>query len=292
MTETTSTIAQGESSDLIRVWAESLSHVLGQIGGTPVPCVPADETPAASAPPGEGDLWMVCTSAGALRGEMSLRLSPAATLRIAQTFMGEPAQAEAELTAEYREAVVEFFRQVAGIAASSIKARWGEVQLRLDSAPGSASWPSSATAFLQAGEDAAAILVEMHLSAALVATLKADAAKTDAAETSRVSASSATASLPSGVSTPTSGNGAGLELLMDVELAMTLRFGGRRLLLRDVLELNPGTVIELDRQVQDPVDVLLDGRLLARGEVVVIDGNYGLRVTEVDPAAAAAARTN
>ncbi len=71
---------------------------------------------------------------------------------------------------------------------------------------------------------------------------------------------------------------------MDVELAVTLRFGSRRMLLREVLDLVPGSVVDLDRQVDEPVDVLLDGRLLARGEVVVLDGNYGLRVTEVAPA--------
>jgi flagellar motor switch protein FliN len=72
-----------------------------------------------------------------------------------------------------------------------------------------------------------------------------------------------------------------LDLLMDVEMAVTLRFGSRRLLLREVLDLIPGAVVDLDRQVEEPVDVLLDGRLVARGEVVVMDGNYGIRVTEV-----------
>jgi flagellar motor switch protein FliN/FliY len=71
---------------------------------------------------------------------------------------------------------------------------------------------------------------------------------------------------------------------MDVELSVTLRFGSRRLLLREVLDLIPGSVVDLDRQVEEPVDILLDGRLLARGEVVVLDGNYGVRVTEVAPA--------
>jgi flagellar motor switch protein FliN/FliY len=68
---------------------------------------------------------------------------------------------------------------------------------------------------------------------------------------------------------------------MDVELAMTLRFGGRSLLLREILDLCPGAVVELDRQVEEPVELMLDGKLVARGEVVVVDGNYGLRVTEV-----------
>jgi flagellar motor switch protein FliN/FliY len=49
-------------------------------------------------------------------------------------------------------------------------------------------------------------------------------------------------------------------------------------------------VIELDRRVQEPVDLLLDGRLVAHGEVVVIDGNYGLRVTDIFPMAQPSAR--
>jgi flagellar motor switch protein FliN len=75
-----------------------------------------------------------------------------------------------------------------------------------------------------------------------------------------------------------------LDLVMDVELNVTLRFGQRRLSLREVLELTTGSVIELDRQVEEPVELLLEGKIIARGEAVVIDGNYGLRVTEVLPA--------
>jgi len=72
-----------------------------------------------------------------------------------------------------------------------------------------------------------------------------------------------------------------LKLVMDVELNVTLRFGQRQLTLREVLELIPGSVVELDRQVEEPVELLLNGKVIARGEAVVIDGNYGLRVTEV-----------
>jgi flagellar motor switch protein FliN/FliY len=72
-----------------------------------------------------------------------------------------------------------------------------------------------------------------------------------------------------------------LKLVMDVELNVALRFGQRQLPLREVLELASGSVIELDRQVDDPVELLLDGKVIARGEAVIVDGNYGLRVTEV-----------
>jgi flagellar motor switch protein FliN/FliY len=72
-----------------------------------------------------------------------------------------------------------------------------------------------------------------------------------------------------------------LKLVMDVELNVSLRFGQRQLPLREVLELASGSVVELDRQVDDPVELLLDGKVIARGEAVIVDGNYGLRVTEI-----------
>jgi len=69
--------------------------------------------------------------------------------------------------------------------------------------------------------------------------------------------------------------------VIDVPLAVTLRFGQRQMRLREVLELNTGTLVELDRQVEEPVDLMLGERVIARGEVVIVDGNYGLRVTEI-----------
>ncbi len=73
----------------------------------------------------------------------------------------------------------------------------------------------------------------------------------------------------------------GMELLMDVELEATLRFGSRELSLHEVLSLGPGGVIELDRHVNEPVDLVVADKIVARGEVVMIHGNFGLRVTEV-----------
>ena len=72
-----------------------------------------------------------------------------------------------------------------------------------------------------------------------------------------------------------------LGLVMDVALDVTLRFGQRRLSLREVLDLTSGSVVELDRQVDEPVELILDGKVIARGEAVIVDGNYGIRVTEV-----------
>lgn len=72
-----------------------------------------------------------------------------------------------------------------------------------------------------------------------------------------------------------------IDRVVDVPLTVTLRFGERQMRLRDVLELNTGSLVELDRQVEDPVDLMLGERVIARGEVIIVDGNYGLRVLEV-----------
>ena len=74
---------------------------------------------------------------------------------------------------------------------------------------------------------------------------------------------------------------ANLDLVLDVALNVTLRFGQRQLSLREVLDLTSGSVVELDRQVDEPVELVLDGRVVARGEAVIIDGNYGMRITQV-----------
>jgi flagellar motor switch protein FliN/FliY len=73
----------------------------------------------------------------------------------------------------------------------------------------------------------------------------------------------------------------GMELLLDVELEASLRFGSREMPLGEILDLGPGDVVELDRQVADPVDLIVGDKIVARGEVVLINGNFGLRVTEV-----------
>ncbi len=73
----------------------------------------------------------------------------------------------------------------------------------------------------------------------------------------------------------------GLDRVIDVPLTVMLRFGERRMRLQEVLALTAGSLVGLDRQVEEPVELLLGDRLLARGEVLIVDGNYGLRVTEV-----------
>lgn len=70
-------------------------------------------------------------------------------------------------------------------------------------------------------------------------------------------------------------------LLANVELEVTVQLGSTRKNIREILACQPGSVLELDRMAGDTVDILVNGRLVARGEVVVIGENFGVRVTEL-----------
>ena len=71
------------------------------------------------------------------------------------------------------------------------------------------------------------------------------------------------------------------DLLMEVELPVSVSFGRAELPLRDVLKLNSGSIVELNRTISDPVEIIVNNCVIARGEVVVVDGNYGVRIHQV-----------
>ncbi len=73
----------------------------------------------------------------------------------------------------------------------------------------------------------------------------------------------------------------GLDLLRNVEMQVTAELGRTQLTVRDLLGLRPGAVVELDKAAGSPVDLLVNGTLIARGEVVVVDEEYGVRITEI-----------
>lgn len=76
-------------------------------------------------------------------------------------------------------------------------------------------------------------------------------------------------------------NGKNLDLLLNVSLQVTAELGKAKMNVRDILKLGTGSVVELDRLAGGPVDLLVNNKLVARGEVVAIDDNFGVRITEL-----------
>ena len=76
-------------------------------------------------------------------------------------------------------------------------------------------------------------------------------------------------------------NPSNMSLVLDVPVSLTIELGGCQLPMREVLQLNIGSVVQLDKAADAPVELSINGKLIARGEVVVIEERYGVKITEV-----------
>jgi flagellar motor switch protein FliN/FliY len=77
-----------------------------------------------------------------------------------------------------------------------------------------------------------------------------------------------------------------LDLLLDIQLPVVVRMGQTEMQMGELLKLTPGSILELNRSADAPVELLVNGKLIAKGEVVVVDGNFAFRITEIDSRAA------
>lgn len=90
-----------------------------------------------------------------------------------------------------------------------------------------------------------------------------------------------TAPAPAPVMAPPPADIKNIDLLMDIELPIIIQIGKTELLLQDILKLTPGAIIELNKATEDPIDLMVNNKLVARGEVVVVEGNFAFRITEI-----------
>ena len=166
----------------------------------------------------------------------------------------------------------ELLREVAEAASGDLLATTGK-KCRVESFEPTDGESKISRAFeLKSGDRAWTILVRDEVKAA--PTAKAEPAKPAAPEPPLPSATTPSATAAPALSP-------GLELLLDVELDASLRFGCREMPLGEILDLGPGDVVQLDRHIADPVDLIVGDKIVARGEVVLVNGNFGQRITEV-----------
>jgi len=270
------------------VWKDAFVSVVESLGAASLAAewtVPlADALDPAVKDPAVVDSWFVAK--GALQGIVGWRCEKSVAVQFAQLLQSEAANPAAEFDDLQRDAFAEFIRQIAGQVTTDWKADTGNaIELIYDSTV-LPQLSTAQTASLQIKSDKfAELTLQVFVDSALCAALNTAPAEEPAAK----SAAAGPASADPLVSQLSDGPIPNLALLLDVELEATIRFGQRDMLLREVFGLMPGAVIELNQLVNEPAELLVAGRLIARGEVVVVDGNFGLRVTEVAAAGQRAA---
>jgi flagellar motor switch protein FliN len=275
------------------VWKDAFEGLVESFGAASVAgqwTVPLADVPAPGVQdspvkdPAVVDSWFVAK--GGLLGVVGWRCEKSVAVQFAQLLQSETTDPAAAFSDLHRDAFAEFIRQVAGQVAAGWKGETGnEIELVYDAAA-APQLSSAQTASLQIKSDKfAELTLQVFVDSALSAALNAAPAEQSAAQPAAAGPVSAQPLL----SQLSDGPIPNLALLLDVELQATIRFGQRDMLLREVFGLMPGAVIELNQLVNEPAELLVAGRLIARGEVVVVDGNFGLRVTEVAAAAQRAA---
>ncbi len=258
--------------ELITGLAAELATVISALLGSNAAAVAGNEPPPAG--------WTVaCSLAGTLSGRVVLAIGDADATALARRLMGmdeDPA----------REAVLDTLGEIVGQAvgglsqkpvAAGAKIRVGGPAVRGGTRPGTppsvfdvamedgTSLRFAAWAELEASEQLATAPVQMPAAAAPPPPPPASPARPSAP-----------------VAPPGMEN---LEVILDIELPLTVRFGRTEMTLQALTHVGPGSVIDLDRSPDEPVEVLINDKVIARGEVVVVAGNYGVRVTEVISAA-------
>ena len=261
--------------EYLQAWGASIGRVLQEVAGAPHTWqkLPPEATRALLASLKENSVALQFEATQHLSGNQGFLLSKKDAVRLAQLLLAEPEDGSSVVSDDHRDAIAELFRQFAGAAASALKGlAGGEVSFKwvgLDPFPGQPAL-QAAVQWDSPGLSPLALIAE--LDSTLVTSLSPPAPAARPLE------------LPAPTPPPAPlvpARDPKLELLMDVELDVTLRFGERQMVLRDILDLSAGSVVELNQYVQDPVELLVGKKVIARGEVVVVDGNYGLRVMEI-----------
>jgi len=228
----------------------------------------ATSTDDAAVPADDSHLCIALTASGGLQGAAAFQIKNSDALLLALKFLAEPIDENAKLDDGRKEAVEELMRQVAGVAATKMKSVFGEVQLQVSTANSPAA-PGVTVALLLSDNTGTKMQAVLLLGADLLAS---------ASSHQKVEATAAEQK----VENRNDDDAGDPDRVMGVRLKLSLRFGQRLLTLREIVGLRSGTVVELDRHVEEPVDLVIGNKVIARGHVVVVDGDYGLRITEAN----------
>ncbi len=248
--------------DLVRAVIEEFSSVASAMTGGDPRIESAEESLSA--------LWaMSFLATGRFEGTLTLGVATQDAGRLASLVMGfeEPPGDDV---------VVDSFQEMAQQVASAVTVKFGpELKLgvsgpltSVSSAEGGADWLT-----LGLGDLTLQLAVWHHLAEVTSATATAASGTPTPAEPPHAAPRVAPAS---GSAAPSN-----LELILDIELPLWVRFGETAMTLQALTKVGPGTTLDLERSPDDPVDMMVNNTVIARGEVVVVGGNYGIRVTEV-----------
>jgi flagellar motor switch protein FliN/FliY len=264
-------------SKFIASWLAAAAEALGAEWSRPV-----DLLPGAVIAAGAATVTLTVDLAGNWEGSLSVTAEEAALSALFAEAEGAPAKTAESVGGGGGPRVLDrwqaLFRRVCIAAAADLGRQSGRgCEVAMISPDGSAVGSDGMGYQLRFGEQMVPLLIADRVEEARpAATAPSSAASAGVTSTAPEKPDTAA---PAAAASAVAARG--VELLLDVELEASLRFGSRELTLGELLALGPGDVVQLDRALADPVDLILGDKIVARGEVVLVNGNFGLQVTEV-----------
>lgn len=246
-TATAQSAIQGFVENCRKTWADALSRLVGSACDVQV-------LQEEGALPSPASICVVLSAEGAISGQAAFMMDQRNAGILAAKSGGNATQ----------QSLQEMVKQSLVLAVNLFQKQYGPTRAQF-AAGAALNWkPETVLAFVAANDAWRGYLLLSPQISGAVASAPGGAPLTAAPELA-----------------PAMSSSRNLNLVMGVQLEVTLRFGQKRLPLKQIVELNAGAVVELDKRVHEPVDLLLRDKVFARGEVVIVDGNYGLRITEV-----------
>jgi flagellar motor switch protein FliN/FliY len=219
---------------------------------------------------------LTCRFTRGANGPGGLVLTGAVGLGVARLLLGETADAAPPTPGPEDE---DALRELANQRASGVATALGECAGKpVGFEAPAAEWMATGGAGLPAWDDGVALTVALS-----VGGMTADGflVVPQGAVVPAAAPTAVGATLPPLRESTERKNGNGMELLLDISLPVTVELGRTRMIIRDILHLAPGSVLELDKLAGEPVDILINDKSIARGEVVVIDESFGVRLTSI-----------
>lgn len=268
--------AMGDTQSHISRWlAEQFSAAIERVfecSGAERPAIAVEIAPAGYDVPA-GATWLEITFSGICAAKAWAGVESPARQLLASALLGDSAASDAEAQSGYQE----ILGQCAGLVAGAVTERTG--------AEISVAGTQEVSESQAAGDGQVAIVAISHERLFLRFSPEWSMVLTprDGLDKLAQAVGSATQVPPVSTAIATSGDGpgSGMSVLLDVELPVSVSFGKTRLPLKDVLKLTTGSVIELNRVVNEPVEVVVNNCVVATGDVVMVDGNYGVRIRKV-----------
>ena len=261
--------AAGALHWLARSWQEALRKVVAISGlGQGLSWAPPKESDPSSRQEWSSPAWFRLELKAIPDASILLGCPNTTMLLLARLLAGDLELPEADCPEAFRE----LLNQAGGAVANAISSR---LQQRVSFSavePAEAAPESSPAIELGFSLQEAAHAIVVAPSAAQIEAIAA-------AETAAVPVA-AKPGPPAAIAVTAAASG-NLEMLLEVELPVSITFGRTQLPLKEVLKLSSGSIVELNRMAHEPVELVINNAVIARGEVVVVEGNYGIRVTEI-----------